>query len=379
MKKNYNRLLFSLVLLLTFVAGAKAQAQVYQDTYFVYSNADMMEITGLTDVGMAATELEIPATVTSVAINAFADAKTGQEPLTTITIKGNPTFASGAFGDAGLPALIEINMGSSMTIANIESLLASLKSGGALQTVNIDGWTGEWKNITSEVLTDVLTDAVHVVMPAEKVEKNQVLGNAQVYGYFEIPGELATFCGKADFEDADNGSNFLFYVPTEFRKETQDVLIERVDYVLAEQGVVMRKVINTARRVNLKRVDDVTASYPKNMLVGVTAPTSITPTDGEYTNMVLYTDGLFHPTLPGTIKANRAYLQVLTSDYEELMVAKLRMVFHDGGATEIEALERGQEEDAKSIGWYTLSGQRLPQRPSVAGLYINNGRVVMVK
>lgn len=79
MKQNYNRLLFSLILLLTFVAGAKAQAQVYQDTYFVYSDADMMEITGLTDVGMAATELEIPATVTSVAINAFAAAQAAVE------------------------------------------------------------------------------------------------------------------------------------------------------------------------------------------------------------------------------------------------------------------------------------------------------------
>lgn len=376
MKQNYNRLLFSLILLLTFALGAKAQEA---QECFTYADEGKTVITGLTDVGRAAMTEEwvIPATVTSVQADALVD---NYEPrITTLTINGNTTFASGAFGDAGLPALIEINMGSSMTIANIESLLASLKSGGVLQTVNIDGWTGVWSDITSGVASEVLTDAVHVVMPAEKVEQNQVLGNAQVYGYFEIPGELATFCGKADFVDADNGSNFLFYVPTEFRKETQDVLIERVDYVLAEQGVVMRKVTNTARRVNLKRVDDAPASYPKNMLVGVTAPTPITPTAGEYTNMVLYTDGLFHPTLAGTIKANRAYLQVLTSDYEELMDAKLRMVFHDGGATEIEALERGQEEDAKSIGWYTLSGQRLPQRPSVAGLYINNGRVVMVK
>ena len=82
------------LLVLLFLLGVSmgVSAQEQEPELFKYDSEDSTVITGLTEAGMAATELEIPATVTSVAINAFADAKTGQEPLTTITIKGNPTL-----------------------------------------------------------------------------------------------------------------------------------------------------------------------------------------------------------------------------------------------------------------------------------------------
>ena len=82
---------------------------------------------------------------------------------------------------------------------------------------------------------------------------------------------------------------------------------------------------NTSNKVELPRVnqDDLDKSatgyindknkYQNNMLVGVTQATPISPTDGEYTNMILY-NGLFYPTTAGTLNANRAYLRVRTSD-----------------------------------------------------------------
>ena len=218
-----------------------------------------------------------------------------------------------------------------MSENNIKSLIKQgLKTRNALEKIEINGITdGDIKNISWKDDGDinaVLTDDVKVMLPAALVDE-QIFGNAKVYGVFVIPEglEVSSFCGTQMFQDIDVGSNFLFYIPVELTSDKSQVTVKRVRYILPNEGVLMHLESNTSNKVELPRVnqDDLDESatgyindqnkYQNNMLVGVTQATPISPTDGEYTNMILY-NGLFYPTTAGTLNANRAYLRVRTSD-----------------------------------------------------------------
>ena len=223
-------LCFPIFLLFFCVSGATAQ-----DACFVFEEGSgNTVVTGLTDMGMAATELTLPASVTTVRSGAFDGGR-----VVTLTLDGcNPVFGSDVL--AGVKStLTSVNAGNGMTAANLHTMLATLgprDTRDRLEEVLIGGIsdaataTIKWTDMDA-----VLTSDVHVIMPAAQV-RDQVFGDAEVYGRFTVSGELATFCGHASFEDDDN-ANMLFYVPTEFREDNRRVYIQRVHKVLAGQGV----------------------------------------------------------------------------------------------------------------------------------------------
>jgi hypothetical protein len=53
----------------------------------------------------------------------------------------------------------------------------------------------------------------------------------------------------------------------------------------------------------------------------------------------------------------------------------LHMVFDD--ATGIRSVSA--ESATKADGWYTLDGRKLAGKPTVSGVYVNNGRKVVIK
>ncbi len=111
-------------------------AQEDQEVFDYEANSGKTIITGLTSQGMAATELVIPSTVTEVGEGAFYYA---HPELFSLTIDGgNPAFGANLFDGNG-NTLTDINMGSGMSVTNMYSLLTSLGSRGALQTVEIGG------------------------------------------------------------------------------------------------------------------------------------------------------------------------------------------------------------------------------------------------
>jgi len=384
------------LLVLLFLLGVSmgVSAQEQEPELFEYDSEDPTVITGLTEAGMAATELEIPATVTSVASNAFADAKTGQEPLTTITIKGNPTFDAGAFGlQKSNHHITEINMGSNMTVANMENVLNSLGERCNLEIIDIDGWSENWEIITSHA---VLTSDVGVRMPAEIV-KDQVFGAAKVYGRFSVPEgrTLATFCGNVTFYDGyDEGSNMLFYVPVSYTKGTENQLhIKRVFYIVAGQGVLVHPDDGTSHVAYLPRLDDIATcddlpsndkeTYSNNMFVGVKEDIiGLSETEGEYTNFVLYEDA-FRPVGDYdyvNLRANRAYLQIPTANLTTSGGAEsmLRVNFDDG-TTDITVVPDADDTTSNTNVWYTLDGRRLEGEPTTKGIYINQNRKIVIQ
>ena len=362
-------LCFPIFLLFFCVSGATAQEECFE---FEGGSGNTV-VTGLTDMGRAATELTLPASVTTVRSGAFVDGR-----VVTLTLDGcNPEFESDVL--AGVKStLTSVNAGNGMTAANLHTMLATLGTREALQEVLIGGIsdaataTINWTDMRS-----VLTSDVHVIMPAAQV-RDQVFGDAEVYGRFTVSGELATFCGHASFEDDDN-ANMLFYVPTEFRKDdNRRVYIQRVHKVLAGQGVLIHNATGTATFADLKRVETDERSYDKNMLVGVTVPTAIPATDGDMTNLILY-QGAFHPTLGGTIAANRAYLQIPTAQWTALGVKQLTFSFSDA-ETAIGDIPVSINQREGTTEVYDIAGRRAPADGKLRkGLYVRNGQKTFIR
>ena len=358
--------------LVTLLLLAGSITSYAQSECFEYDVTDETIITGLTETGLAASSLTIPKEVTAVRSGAFSSTSAKVSALV-IEAGGNPAFASGLFGDRENP-LGDIKIyGSSMKVDNIRALFVSLGTEGALDEVYIEGYNGTWTDI---VETSVLTEGVDIIMPAAMVPTQQ-FGAAKVYGRFTLTKDLVTFCGNATFLDLSDGSNMLFYVADDCNKTEGYIHIKRVRYIANGQGVLIHKAKGTSFFADLPRVSDgdITDSeqtlYDSNMLKGVKVPTEIETTDGEYTNLVLK-DGAFHPLKKkGTIGANKAYLQVLTS----MLAREVLIISFDEETNGVKEVNRVKEVNDDS--YFDLQGRRVAQ--PTKGLYIMNGKKYVIR
>lgn len=356
-----------------------------QESYFEYESTGI--ISSLSDDGMYATDITIPADVTLVKEGAFDNARRVES--LTIADGGNPAFETYALSGAS-STLETLYLGNAMTVANMRSLFVALGENNSLVSVEIENYdTSDQIQWDYSPMTEILTSGVTFTLPAALVD-DQIFGNAKVKGHFSIPEtlNLSTFCTTQIFSDFDDGSNLLFYIPT--RVENGKVYIQRVHYLLPGEGFLMHIAEGSAanRDVYLIRedADDLVSEmeynkdrllYDSNMLVGVTDPAgkTIGKTDGDYTNLVLY-NGSFHPTSGGTLGANRAYLQILTSVLQEMLSSgPLPVVKIDDEATGIQTTE--QLNDQTAGNWYTLSGMELKGEPQAHGIYLKKGKNVV--
>lgn len=371
------KILFSPLLLLSLLMCTQVKAQ---EECFEYGDAAKTIITGLSVYGEAATELTIPAQVTDVLANALAYRNPNLSAL--VIENGNPIFDANVWG-GNLPLdLSLVKMGNAMSVDNMKKVLLSLETVNSLSKVEIDGYTPAGNiSWTDTDIKAVLTSGVNVVLPAELVAA-QVFGDAKVFGRFETDKEIISFCCNATFLD-DGASNMLFYVADGI--VDNKIHIQRVWYVAKGEGILIHRTGSYSGYAEVERIGDIDdysdaqaeadkTSYFKNMLVGVTAPTAITAIDGDYTNLILK-DGSFHPTSGGTIKANRAYLHVPTASVPSA-ASSLEIDFED--ETGIGALLNDKEEMINDK-WYTLDGRKLSEQPTAKGIYIHNGKKVMMK
>ena len=362
-------------LMLMLVAGT--MTGYAQNNCFTYTD-NGKTITGLTDDGSSATKLTIPTTVTTVRSGAFSNASSG---LTSLTIDdGNPAFESNLFGEDGTNTLTSIDMGKGMSVANMITLLKSLGTFKAGTTIVAYGFSGE-KDITDATWNTVKWDNVtSVTLPAELVG-DQTFGSATVYGRFTIDKEIISFCTTATFLDEDTGSNMLFYVADGLANDGR-LHIQRVKYVAVGKGVLIHRTSSSNGYADLRRTGDLEdnnnqakddkARYASNMLKGVTTATTIKPTDGDKTNYVLK-DGAFHPTSGGTIKANRAYLQIPTASARPESLA----ISFDDETGISDATHLNDKGEMINDNVYDLQGRKV--HTLTKGLYINNGKKYVIK
>lgn len=373
-----NRLRNKRDVLLLLLMAVGAMTGYAQSNCFTYEDEGKTIITGLTSDGQYATSLIIPATVTTVRSSAFRFADSG---LTNLIISGgNPTFESNLFG-GNANTLTRIDMGSEMSVEKMMALMTSI--GGPQGTVVAGGFSGtpDTSNATWNAVS--WTGLSSITLPAELVA-SQPFGSADVYGRFTIDKEIISFCTCATFEDVDNGSNMLFYVANSI--EDRYIQINRVRYIAANQGVLIHRTGSSSGYCDLPRVNGIPQAhndngfYASNMLVGVTEATPIGKTDGDKTNLVLK-DGAFHPTSGGTVKANRAYLQISTS-LLPVDGARLEISFPDEEAGIGSLTPAPTPKDEGSMkgneAVYDLQGRKV-HSPLQKGIYIVNGKLRIIK
>lgn len=358
-----------------------------QEEYFDYEDTDDDDktiITGLTEEGCAATALTIPSSVTIVRGEAFSSSQ-----ATEICIDdANVLFETGAF--SGITnKLVKIDAGSKMTAANIKTMLTVLGSEStSFSELYIGGYTEapeddiQWDD---EDINSILTQSVHITMPATIVA-DQTFGKSPVYGRFSIDHAVSTICVRQTFEDTDNGSNMLFYVPTGIQTQDEEKMlhVQRVNYIKAEEGVLIHNALNTSSYADLPRysgsfTSDDNDRYSKNMLKGVLEPTTLTATEGEgneeKTNMILY-NGLFYKISGGTLGANRAYLQVPTNELPSSGKLAI-LVDEDEEVTGINVPDSQSATPDGALPMYNLAGQRVAE--NYKGIVITNGKKMVKK
>ena len=118
-----------------------------------------------------------------------------------------------------------------------------------------------------------------------------------------------------------------------------------------------------------------------NNLKGLTKITEVETTEGDYTNFILSQQNgviAWYPLAAKyALKAHSAYLQLLTNDvFTGDGTRAISMEFEDGVTTGFIQIATGEAEDGD---WYGIDGVKFNQKPTQRGVYINNGRKVIVK
>lgn len=131
-------------------------------------------------------------------------------------------------------------------------------------------------------------------------------------------------------------------------------------------------------------------SYEDPEFITVAAPTDVTFSGGKfcgtYDPTEIYDDGhtryylgaqntLYYPTDElFTVKAFRAYFQLTDPNVNANAIV---LNFGDGETTEIGSIDNG-ELRIDNDDWYSLDGRRLSGKPTQRGIYIHNGKKVLV-
>lgn len=118
-----------------------------------------------------------------------------------------------------------------------------------------------------------------------------------------------------------------------------------------------------------------------NNLKGLTKITEVETIEGDKTNFILSQQKgviAWYPLAAKyALKAHSAYLQLLTNDvFTGDGTRAISMEFEDGVTTGLIQIATGDVEDSD---WYGIDGVKFNQKPTQRGVYINNGRKVIVK
>ena len=173
---------------------------------------------------------------------------------------------------------------------------------------------------------------------------------------------MRTFC-STEALDFSNIEGLSAYIASGFSATTGEVIMAKVENVPAQTGLLLVGVPNATYEVPFTETDFVYS----NLLVGVTENTNIT-------SVYVFNDESWQfNAVEGseTITAGGAYLNIPVKGEAK----PLRMAFTDTttGISEINDFSGIQDT------WHTLQGVRLNGKPNQGGIYIHNGRKVLVK
>lgn len=194
-----------------------------------------------------------------------------------------------------------------------------------------------------------------------------------------LAANYTTFCSTANL-DFSSVRGLKAYIVSGY--DEGYVLMTRVTNVPAGTGLVLYGTSGQSYDIPAGNGRAVLS----NLLIGVTESTTIYKTEGEYTNFILArgTDGSigFHPlkSASSTLGAGKAYLHLPTWAVETSSGARsFRLIADDGTTfdetTGIADLQTGQD----SAEYFDLQGRKVTVSSMKKGLYIINGRKVILK
>ena len=188
----------------------------------------------------------------------------------------------------------------------------------------------------------------------------------------ELKAEYGTFCSSLNL-DFTNVEGLKAYIVSAYIPAEGKVVLTRVMNVPAGTGIIVAGTPNG--RYEIPEGDG--SAVLSTLLVGVTRSKELPVTEGTNTNCILAngTYGVgFYPTTGGIIAAGKAYLPLPTSVFEQQSDVKgFTIVFDD--ATGVKSITDGGTEGI----WYTMDGQMLQHKPSVPGVYVRDGKKVLIK
>ncbi len=168
-------------------------------------------------------------------------------------------------------------------------------------------------------------------------------------------GTIQTYCSNYDL-DLTNVSNLKAYIVSGFSPSKNEALLTRVYKAQAGEGLILKGEIGDYQIPYVE-----TDMLYSNLLKGVTTVTTISPTDGEYTNFILAngTHGIgFYPLLKtGEIAAGKAYLQLPTSSISTA-ARSIKMRFDDE-ESDIMDIQEKECSSIEACEYFDLQGRRI--------------------
>ena len=248
--------------------------------------------------------------------------------------------------------------------ATSATLTLTPDEGYKLSTVTVNG-------------TDKTADVVNGTLTI-----SNVTANTTVNVTFGIAGEaetvtigaagMATFCSSKDL-DFSEVEGLKAYTGAAFNRNTGALTMLEVKDVPAGTGLI---VVGNAGTYNVP-VSNGSFSVYANLLKGVSTATNLQQTADGYTNYILGSGaqgtGFYIVSAGGgTLAAGKAYLQIPTAAANSRSAISMEFV---EGTTDISE----HKAELTTEGYYTLSGQRTTSQPQKPGIYVKNGRKVVVK
>ena len=179
----------------------------------------------------------------------------------------------------------------------------------------------------------------------------------------------ATYSSTRDL-DFSGISGLRAYIASGFSPSTGRLVLTRVDEVPAGEGLY---IVGDPGTYEIPTTT--TDMLYSNFLKGVTTTTTISPTEGSYTNFILsngsYGVGFYTLSSSGELAAGKAYLQLPTASVSN--VKAINLIFDDDDPTALQGIE--DYTTAKDI--YNLQGQKVSAPGN--GLYIINGKKILFK
>ena len=282
----------------------------------------------------------------------------------TVTAKENGNFTGSKTADFTINA-------KTLTEDMVSLSAESLQYNGATQKPEVTVTDGNFitandYTITNEGGKDTGTYYVTVT------GKNNYTG--EVTKSFDIVNRTLNIGVNGDVQFADGQTWASFYSTTESLELPEGIMAYIVTAVNSTSATV--KAINYVPKdvpvflENNSTATTTNSSAEGNLLKGTTASTPVSGISG--TVYALHNNILMQVTT-GSIPAGRCYLQVNSASGAR----QLSIINDEGGSTSIQSLEADEENDTDE--WYMMDGRKLQKKPAKEGLYIKNGKKIVIK